>query len=313
MKKLILIVLVFIGCSSGYRYLNSPALSFSELDYGFDVKYHGNAPKLAYIETGNANAQKTLVLIHGLASNAGYFRDLIPLVSKDFKVIVIDLPGYGKSEKGDFPYGMKWYAEQVRGLIKSLDLKNVYLSGHSMGGQISITYALNWPEDLNELILLSPAGVEPFLPGEGKWLSNVITLNSTIKATDEQIRVNFARNFYTWNDSYEWMIEERVRLAKSTEEFKEFAYAVDRSVDAMINEPTTAHLGEISIPVSIIYGKNDGLIPNPYLHPGFTSDVFEKVKEVLPNVRLSEIPKCGHMLVIEQPELVAKAIIESAK
>ena len=313
MKKLILIVLVFIGCSSGYRYLNSPALSFSELDYEFDVKFHGDSPKLAYIETGNVNAQKTLVLIHGLASNAGYFRELIRLVSKDFKVIVIDLPGYGKSEKGDYPYGMKWYAEQVRGLIKSLDLKNVFLSGHSMGGQIAITYALNWSEDLKELILLSPAGVEPFLPGEGKWLSNVITLNSTIKATDEQIRVNFARNFYTWNDSFEWMIEERVRLAKSTEEFKEFAYAVDRSVDAMLNEPTTAHLGKISIPVSIIYGKNDGLIPNPYLHPGFTSDVFEKVKEVLPNVKLSEIPKCGHMLVIEQPELVAKAIIESAK
>jgi pimeloyl-ACP methyl ester carboxylesterase len=315
MKKIVLLSLLlvsFIACSSGYRYLNSPALSFQNVDYGYDVNYFEQLPKIAFIETGNLNAKKTLVLIHGLASNAGYFREIIPLVSNEFRVIVVDLPGYGKSEKGDFPYGIKWYAEQVRKLIKHLELKNVYLSGHSMGGQIAITYALNWPDELNKLILLSPAGVEPFLPGEGKWLSNVITMTSIIKATDEQIRVNLARNFYEWNDTYEWMVEERVRLAKSKDEFKEFAYTVDRCVDAMIDEPTTASLGKLTVPVSIIYGKHDGLIPNPYLHPGFTSEVFAKVKDVLPNVNLIEIPKAGHMLILEQAPLVAKAIIEQA-
>lgn len=310
MKKVVFFFSLFlISCAVGYRYQFAEPLSFSELDYGYPIQFSGENPKIAYYETGNSSAANTLILIHGLASNAGYFKKIVPELAKQYRVLVVDLPGYGHSEKGDFPYGMKWYAEQIHKLIKSLNLGKVSLSGHSMGGQIAIMYALTWPDDITELILLSPAGVEPFLPGEGKWLSSVITLNSTIKASEEQIRVNLSRNFYRWNSDYEWMVEERVRLAKSEAEFLEFAYTVDRCVDAMLQEPTTELLGNLTVPVKIIYGKHDGLIPNPYLHPGFTSDVFEKTKGVIPDVKLIEIPKAGHMLQIEQPEAVAKAIL----
>ncbi len=310
MKKLFYVLMVFVisACSSGYRYLDAPVLSFNELDYGYPVKFVGDSPKLAYVDTGNPSAQKTVVLIHGLASNLGYFREIIPLLSSEFRVIAVDLPGYGRSEKGNFPYGMLWYAQQVRILIQELNLKNVYLSGHSMGGQIAITYALNWPEELNGLALLSPAGVEKFKAGEGEWLSSVITIEGTIKASEEQVRVNLSRNFYEWNDRYEWMIEERMRLTKDKAAFREYAYAVDQCVHAMLNEPTTERLPELRVPVTFIHGTYDGLIPNPYLHPGFTADVFKKGVELTPGSSRIEIDKAGHMLQIEQPKAVADAI-----
>lgn len=310
MKKWILILVAFLSsCAVGFKYQQAPPLSFSDLEYGYPVKFTGDNPKIAYYEAGKPESDKTLILIHGLASDAGFFKTIVPALAKEYRVIVVDLPGYGHSEKGDFPYGMKWYAEQIQKLIKSLSLKNITLSGHSMGGQIAMTYALNWPNDIQDLILLSPAGVEPFLPGEGKWLSSVITLSSTVKATEEHIRINLSRNFYRWSDDFEWMVEERVRLAKSEQEFLEFAYTVDKCVDAMLNEPTTEKLKNITVPVKIIFGKHDGLIPNPYLHPGFTSAVFEKTIGVIPNVKLIEIPKAGHMLQIEQPDAVVNAIL----
>lgn len=308
-KVLALIALVALAaCNIGYRYLESPPLKFSELDYGFPVKYIGESPKIGYVDVGNPSAEKTLVLVHGLASNLGYFKLMIPELAKSYRVVAIDLPGYGHSEKGDFPYGMKWYAEQVRSVIQALELKNVYLSGHSMGGQIAMTYALNWPDELKALVLLSPAGVEPFRAGEGKWLSGVITIEGTMKTTEEQARVNLSRNFYNWSEDYEWLVEERMRLAKSKEEFREFAYAVDRCVQAMLSEPTTDRLGDIKVPVTFIYGKYDGLIPNPYLHPGFTADVFKKGQEAIPGSQLIEINNAGHMLTVEQPADVALAI-----
>lgn len=296
------------ACSIGAKYSQSPALTFNDVDYGFKVHHFENVPNIAYIDEGNPNADKTLILIHGLASNAGYFRTIIPELAKNYRVIAVDLPGYGHSEKGDFPYGIKWYAEQVRSLIKHLELKNVYLSGHSMGGQIAISYALNWPNEIQKLVLLSPAGVEPFREGEGNWLKSVITIDGTVKTTEEQARANLSRNFYVWNDRYEWMVEERIRLAKSKKEFREFAYTVDRCVDAMIDEPTTELLPELSVPVVFIFGQYDGLIPNPYLHPGFTRAVFETGAKDIKDAKLIEIPNAGHMLQIEQPDLVARAI-----
>lgn len=310
MKKLfsILVLVSLAACNSGYLYLDAPELKFSDLEYGYPVKFVGDSPKIGYIEAGNPSAEKTLILVHGLASNLGYFKTIIPDLAKDYRVIAIDLPGYGHSEKGDFPYTLKWYAEQIRSVIHTLDLKNVYLSGHSMGGQIAMIFALNWPDEIKSLVLLSPAGIEPFRAGEGEWLSSVITIEGTVKTNEEQARINLSRNFYEWSDSYEWMVEERMRLAKSKKEFREFAYAVDRSVDAMISEPTTEFLSEIKVPVTFIYGKYDGLIPNLYLHPGFTSDVFKKGQEAIPGSKLIEIDNAGHMLMIEQPKAVVSAI-----
>lgn len=62
-------------------------------------------------------------------------------------------------------------------------------------------------------------------------------------------------------------------MAKA-KDFDYFARAVTRSVAGMIDEPTWNKLNKISHPTLIIYGDKDGLIPNPYLHPGFPKDVF---------------------------------------
>ena len=131
-------------------------------------------------------------------------------------------------------------------------------------------------------------------------------------ANEEMIRRNLALNFFTWDDKYEWMVEERARMAKA-KEFDDFAYAVVRSVHGMLDQPTTKKLDKITQPTLIIYGKQDGLIPNPYLHPGFPSDVFEGAAKKIPNCTLVEIPNAGHMVQIEQSELVNKAILDFCK
>jgi len=306
---LTVLALLLMQACSGIRYADKAPLEFQDIDYGFQVEYLKGDPTIAYIDEGKGD--KTILLVHGLASNAGFWRYNIKELSKNNRVIAIDLPGYGKSDKGDYPYGMDYYASQIKQFIEKLSLKNVTLVGHSMGGQIGITLALNYPNVIDELILAAPAGIEKFDRGAGDWLANALTMEGTIKATEPQVRANLTINFYRWDSSkWDWMVEERVRMAKA-DDMKEFTYAVHQSIKAMIDEPTTDFLSELRLPVTIIYGKQDGLIPNRYLNPGFPTDVFKIGQEQIPNSRLIELDKTGHMLMIESPDAFNKAVLSA--
>lgn len=300
-----LALLLLVSACSGALYEDADPLAFDELDYGFPVRTTLDDPEVAYIDVGEG--PETLLLVHGLASNAGFWRYNIPELAEHYRVVAVDLPGYGRSEKGAYPYTMSFFADVLDRLIDRLDLGPVYYVGHSMGGQIGITLALQHPEQVEELILASPAGIEAFDPGEGTWLANALSTDAIMNTSEPAIRQNLANNFYEWDSRWEWMVEERARLAKAPD-FDEFAYAVVRSVHGMIDEPTTPHLDEITAPTHIIYGRYDDLIPNPYLNPGRTSDVFEVGAEQIPDAELTEIDDAGHMLQIERPEAFNAAV-----
>ncbi|MCC6548763.1 MAG: alpha/beta hydrolase [Ignavibacteriaceae bacterium] len=304
------VLMTLTGCSGGYLYTNAPVLEFEDVNYGYPVKKALDNPRVAYIDQGSG--QKTILLVHGLASNAGFWRYTIDELSEDYRVIAVDLPGYGKSDKKSYPYSLTFYADVIYKLLKELKIDRVYFVGHSMGGQIGIHFSLIHPDMLEKLILASPAGVEPFQKGEGDWLRSVFSVSFVKATTEEGIRRNLSNNFYNWRDDFEWMVEERARTAKS-KDFDEFAYTVVRCVNAMLDEPTSGKLEQIRAKTLIVYGENDGLIPNPYLNPGFTADVFKEGQRRIPDCELYEIPECGHMLQIEKPAEFTHAVLDFIK
>lgn len=302
-------LILFSGCS-GFRYADAPALEFQDVDYSYPTKTVLENPSVAYADLGSG--ENTMILIHGLASNAGFWRYVAPELAKTNRVIVVDLPGYGKSQKGDYPYTLSFYAETVKKLIETLKLKNVTLVGHSMGGQISIIFALKYPELIKNIVLAAPAGFERFQYGEGEWLRNALTPKGVRLNPEDGIRRNLTGNFYSWDDKWEWMVEERARNAKATD-MNEFTYTVLKCIGAMLDEPTWNKLQGIKIPTLIVYGKQDGLIPNPYLNPGFPADIFKSGAAKIANSKLVEIDECGHMLIIEKPAEFTKAVLEFVK
>lgn len=306
MKYIVSLILLFllVGCS-GNLYLQSPALEFDEINYSLPTKKILRNPSIAYIEAGEG--KETIILVHGLASNAGFWRYIIPELAKKYHVIAVDLPGYGKSQKEYYAYNMSFFAEQVVRLADALQIKKFIYAGHSMGGQIGLTLALRHPDRISQMVLVAPAGMEEFEQGEGDWLRSVMTVNGVKKTTEEGIRRNLAGNFYSWDDKWEWMVEERARMAKA-KDFEKFCYTVVRSVNGMLDEPTYNKLSGIGIPTLVVYGKYDGLIPNPYLNPGFTADVFKWGTKQMPNAQLVEIDDCGHMVQIEKPVELLNAI-----
>ncbi len=309
MKKslLFLVTLFFIGCSGGFVYKESPALEFSDFDYGFKSNsVHVNGINISYIDEGKG--EQTIILVHGLASNGGFWRYNIAELSKHCRVIAVDLPGYGKSDKGVYPFTMSFYADIISGLLTQLNISKVVYVGHSMGGQIGIHFSFRHKDQMDKLILVAPAGIEPFTRGDGDWLKSVMTIDFVKKTPEDRIRANLALNFYSYDDKYEWMVEERTRMAKA-KDFEDFCYAVIRSVHGMLDEPTTKRLKDITVPTHVIFGKNDGLIPNPILHGGSSREIAKIAEESIPNVTVTFISDAGHMVQMEKSSEVNNAIL----
>lgn len=312
MKKMSFLILglifsiMIIGCATS-RYYHLEKKEFADFDYGFEVKnVLVKNISVAYIDEGSSD--KVLVLIHGLGSNAkGWIKNISGL-SKTYRVIALDLPGYGKSQKGYFDFSLHFYAQILKGMLDNLKINKATIVGHSMGGQIAMITALEYPDIVSSLVLLSPAGLEKFSEGESAWFKKVVTPDLIKDTPIRQIDVNLRSNFYETPADAEFMITERIQMRKA-KEFDLYCYAVAQNVAAMVDEPVHDKLDKITQPALVIFGENDQLIPNPYLHGGFTKDVAEIGKEI-PNSTVQVIPECGHFVQFEKTDKVNKAIVE---
>lgn len=274
----------------------------SELKYDYPVKYAelSNGIKLAYVDEGQGS--ETIMMIHGLGSYLPAWKKNISDLSKNYRVITVDLPGYGKSSKDPHSGLMSFYAGVIAELIQKLQLGPVNLAGHSMGGQISMVLALEKPELVKRLILVDPAGFEAFHAGQKNWFKDVMTPNLVRLTTVDAIETNLASNFYRMPKDAQFMIDDRIAM-RDAGDFENYCLAVARSVHGMVDEAVIDKLPQISVPTLIFFGENDMLIPNRYLNPGFTYKIAEKGASLIKGSKLVMVPKCGHFMMFEKPEV----------
>jgi pimeloyl-ACP methyl ester carboxylesterase len=300
-KSILLIVFttIIVACSP-YKNLTDMK-SMKDMDYGYDVKYAelSSDINLAYIDEGAGS--ETIIFIHGLGSYLPAWKNNIDELSKSYRCIAIDLPGYGKSSKNPHSGLMTFYAKVVADFIDKLELSNVTLAGHSMGGQISMVAALHYPDKVKKLILVDPAGFEMFHPGQRLWFKDVMSPNLVRLTTVEAIENNLASNFYNMPKDALFMIEDRIAM-RTADDFDNYCYAVSQSVTGMVDEPVLDKLKYIEQPTLIFFGENDNLIPNRYLNPGKTEPIAKAGANQIKNSKLIMVPKCGHFMMFEKPE-----------
>lgn len=300
-----------------HTYANLPRIaSFDELEYPYEVKKARLADDLmiAYVDQGDPSLppSRTIILIHGLGSYLKAWNKNIPELSKNYRVIAIDLPGYGKSGKTPHPGSMSWYAQSVVKLMNHLGLEKAWIGGHSMGGQIAMVMALIHPEKVEGLILAAPAGFEAFTKGQKQWFRNVMTLDGVKKTPVDDIQNNLYYNFYRMPADAEFMITDRIMMRHASD-FDAYCYAVVQSVNGMVDEPVLPFLDKIDKPTLILFGENDNLIPNRFLNPGRTRDIAENGHKRIKNSKLVMAPKTGHFVQFEAAEMFNQAVKDFIK
>lgn len=257
--------------------------------------------EIAVVEL-NPAGRTPLVFIHGLGSHLKFWRYQLDHFAKmGYRVVALDLPGYGKSVKpASFPYTMESFADVVHETVKALGIEHPILIGHSMGGHTALSYAIRWPDEPRALVLTAPAGFEEFSRRDKDWFKRVVTVRFIKHADEYRVWGSIRRNnFHHWNPEHGWLVEERVRLAKAPD-FDSYAYANLKSIHGLLEtEFTRKNLGRIKAPTIIVYGDKDGLIPNPFLHGGFPSDIMRYGHEGIAGSKLTELSGCGHMVQMD--------------
>lgn len=301
LKSFIPFIFLLLTACNPYQNI-SKICSMKDLKYDYPVKYAelSNGINLAYIDEGKGS--ETILMIHGLGSYLPAWKRNINELSKNYRVIAIDLPGYGKSSKAPHSGLMTFYAGVIAEFIQQLNIGPVNLAGHSMGGQISMVLALEKPELVKRLILVDPAGFEAFHAGQRNWFKDVMTPNLVRLTSLEAIETNLASNFFRMPADARFMIEDRIAMRDATD-FDAYCLAVARSVHGMVDEPVLDKISAISVPTLIFFGENDMLIPNRYLNPGFTVKIAETGANLIKGSKLVMVPKCGHFMMFEKSDV----------
>lgn len=256
-----------------------------------------------YIDEGQGS--KTLVFVHGLGSNLKAWQKNITELKKQYRCIALDLPNYGQSSQGNYPFGMSYFAEVLQHFMDKLEIEKAVLVGHSMGGQTAIHFALSYPEKLSHLILMAPAGFETFTPQQVQWFEQIYTKAFVQSATETQIRNNFQLNFYKMPADAQFMISDRLEMKADSAAYDSYCTMIPRCVIGMLKEPVFERLSEIQIPSLVFFGEEDRLIPNSFLHAQLkTLEVAQSGVAKLPNAELVMVPKAGHFVQWEGTALI---------
>ena len=230
----------------------------------------------------------TLLLLHGFPLNSNLWEPQMDDLRDVARVLAPDLRGHGLSDAGDEPYSMQLMAEDCLGLLEAVGVQEpVVLCGHSMGGYVAFEFYRQYPEWVGALILVSTrAGADSpeGRAGRDRMAERAKEEGVAIVADDMLGKILAPQNF-----------EADEELANYVREMMESTSlnGMVGALAAMKERPDSRPLlAEIDVPVLIVCGEDDQLIP--------VSDA-EEMRDALPNAELAIIPGAGHLPNLEQP------------
>ena len=253
------------------------------------IQVDGN--KIRYLESGDS--KHVLVLIHGLGASAERWSEVIPIFAKHYHVIVPDLIGYGYSDKPIADYTPDFFSTFLEKFFDALKIKRPIIIGSSLGGQIAADYASTHPNEVEKLILVSPAGsMKQSTPALDAYIMAALYPN------DES-----AKNVFELMESSGHEVDgqivqgfiERMKLPNAKLAFMSTILGLKNS------EVITPKLNFITCPTLIIWGSKDPVIPIQY-----AEHFLSNIKDCI----FFRMDKCGHTPYVQDPETFSSTVLE---
>ena len=247
--------------------------------------------KIRYIEAGS-NSKSVLVLVHGLGASAERWEYVIPELSKKYQVIAPDLLGFGYSDKPSLDYTPQFFAKFLFDFLETIGINHCSMIGSSLGGQIVAEYAIAYREKIENVILVSPAGVmKNITPALQAYVTAALYPSRDsvrnafqIMSGDKKIPSHVINDFI-----------KRMSLPNAKMAFSSTLLGL-KAADIISHR-----LANISVPVLVIWGRNDTVIPIKY-----ASKFVSSIKDC----QYIEMNDCGHTPYVEDPKRFAGHVLD---
>ncbi|MDG9930821.1 MULTISPECIES: alpha/beta hydrolase [unclassified Pseudomonas] len=298
MKKLILGIVLVLACAAGALYF-SPSLLIASVQFA-ERQLAGLSARTAtvdgltlhYYEGGPADGD-TLVMIHGFGANRDNWLRMTRHFTERYRVIALDLPGFGESSKPDASYDVASQTERLHAFITALNIEKPHLIGNSMGGHIAALYAARYPDQVSSIALLDNAGIT------SPRMSEMFQMIE--RGQPNPLVVRKAEDFGTLMD---FVFVNPPPLPDSLKRhFAAQSMANQAHYDMIFTQlreqyvPLEPELPKIQVPVLVLWGDRDRVL-----------DVssIEVMKPLLQKPTVVVMKDCGHAPMIERPEETAQ-------
>ena len=255
-------------------------------------------------EVHRRGAGHTIVALHGFGASSYAWRHLIPILSKNNELVLLDLKGYGRSPKPeDGQYSLFDQAKLVIRYLHSRKLTGVTLVGHSMGGGVSLIVALAEPALVSRLVLISPIAYKQPIHF-GKLLIAPVIGPLILRLSPASLTVYFGLAVAYHNPLK--ISLDQIRTYASALSAPGGRYALRETAKDITPGDAELHKLEkgyrtLNVPTFILLAESDRLVP---------LDNIERLGREVPGAQLRRLKKTGHDAPEERPDLVADAIDE---
>lgn len=286
----------------------------------FDLGSQNQRLKMRYMDIGDKDARKVIVLLHG-KNFSGYYWEKVAkdLLKKKYRVLIPDQIGFGKSSKPEcYQYSFGQLALNTKSLLDGLNIKKFDLVGHSMGGMLATTFAVNYPASVNKLILINPIGLEDY----GKYVEFKdvnFFYKRELATTLDKARSYQSKNYYDgkWSSEYEkLLIPLKGMLAGKDWEIVAWNNAL--TYGPIFSENIVSRFSQIKNETFLIIGTRDKTGPGRgWLKEGVTrklgeyKDLGKSTKAMIKDSVLIELDGVGHMPHYENYNAFIKAFYKA--
>jgi pimeloyl-ACP methyl ester carboxylesterase len=231
--------------------------------------------------------REALVLIHGWSCNMDYWRDSIPAFAKRNRVIAIDLPGHGQSDKPEVAYSMDLFARAVDAVLRDAKVDRAVLVGHSMGTPVARQFYRKYPQKSLGIVIVDGA-LRPF--GDKKMLDGFIAAfrgPNYIQAGQQMFAGMAGPNLSA-------ELKERIQASfLNTPQ-----HVLVSAIEGMADESIWGQ-DKINVPVLAILARS----------PFYTPDTEQFFHSMAPNLDFQMWEGVGHFLMMEKPNEFNDAVI----
>lgn len=256
---------------------------------------------IRYREAGDG---PTLVLVHGIAGFLEEWEPSVNILCSKFRVIALDLPGHGLSDKPDAQYTLDFLTDFLKDFISAICPGKVYLAGHSLGGAVCLNLVIRYPHITERLILVN--SVFNKIPLTFRLCSFPFFQRIRLRVPMSAVKATARRSFFKKERiSAEWLELAR-RYINEPGAVRVMLSVLCSSISLSgLKREVTCHVVEainrIDIPVLVLFGDKDRIIPNK------NSSLLHKSIKGSKCVR---IKNCGHELQYESCDVFCENVMK---
>ncbi|WP_152045030.1 alpha/beta fold hydrolase [Aureimonas psammosilenae] len=292
-----------------------PVQEFRFVSQGYDMK-------TAFMDVppeGEANG-RTAVLLHGKNFCAATWEGTIRSLAKaGYRVIAPDQIGFCKSTKPrGYQFSFNQLALNTKALLDHLGIRRATVIGHSMGGMLAIRYALSYPDETEQLVLVNPIGLEDWQAKGVPYQSIDAGFDAERKSSADSIRA-YQRQFYyggAWKPEYDRWVDMLAGMNAGPDGTL-VAWNQAQTSDMVFTQPVVREFVRIAVPTVLMIGQKDRTAPGANRAPKEIAETLgdyprlgKAAAALIPGARLVELPGLGHSPQVEAPAEFEPALLK---